>query len=387
MLYSIVILLALCAVAADRHHLRRLKREGVGPLRRRLFIAWAALTDSLPLIVAVAGLLLRDHSTAYIHWTMWIFWAWMVAIFSRIGFYAFNALHRPRLGVLAGLGIAGIMVWGATAGRTTLHINAIEVCSDRLPAGFDGLRIVQFSDLHVGTLVHPDRELNRLIDSINALHPDLILFTGDLVNIRSSELTPAVLQKLGALAAPVYSVTGNHDTGRYIKDTVAQPADESLAQVIERQTQAGWHVLQDTTVYLHRKGDSISLSGISFDPALHRRRHASQLHVATLDKTYAGVPDSLFNITAVHLPQLWPQILETGHGDLTLAGHVHGMQMKIDLFGYSVSPASWLYKRWSGPYRQDGRTLYINDGIGCVGYPMRLGAWPEITLITLRKCS
>lgn len=387
MLYSIVILLALCAVAADRHHLRRLKRESVGPLRRRLFIAWAALTDSLPLIVAVAGLLLRDHSTAYIHWTMWIFWAWMVAIFSRIGFYAFNALHRPRLGVLAGLGIAGIMVWGATAGRTTLHINAIEVCSDRLPASFDGLRIVQFSDLHVGTLVHPDRELNRLIDSINALHPDLILFTGDLVNIRSSELTPAVLQKLGALAAPVYSVTGNHDTGRYIKDTVAQPADESLAQVIERQTQAGWHVLQDTTVYLHREGDSISLSGISFDPALYKLRHASDLHSPTLAKAYTDVPEAIYNLTAVHLPQLWPQIRNIGRGDLTLAGHVHSMQMKIRIFGHSFSPAACLYEQWSGRYDADGKTLYINDGIGYVGYPMRLGAWPEITLITLRRCS
>ncbi|MDE7305302.1 MAG: metallophosphoesterase [Alistipes sp.] len=387
MLFSFAILLGLCAVAADCHHFRRLKREGAAPLRRRFFVAWAALTDALPLIVAVAGLLLRDHSTAYINWSMWMFWAWMITVFPRIGFYVLNAFHRPLLGVLLGLGIAAIMVWGATSGRTTLRINTLEVCSPRLPAGFDGLRIAQISDLHVGTLVRPDRELRRLVDSINALQPDLIVFTGDLVNIRSSELTPAVMQKLGELAAPVYSVTGNHDTGRYIKDTVAQPADESLAEVIERQTRIGWHVLQDTTIYLHRGNDSIALSGISFDPALHIQRHSSRLQATTLDKTYAGVPDTLFNITAVHLPQLWPQIIESGRGDLTLAGHVHSMQLKIRIFGRNISPASWLYKRWSGPYRQDGRTLYINDGIGYVGYPMRLGAWPEITLITLRKCS
>lgn len=387
MLFSISILIGLCTIAADMHHYRRMRREGAGTLRRRLFIVWASLTNSLPLVVAVTSLLLCDHSTTYIRWSMWIFWVWIIALFPRIGFYALNALHRPRLGILAGFGIAVLMIWGATAGRTTLRINKIEVCSERLPASFDGLRIVQLTDIHVGTLVHPDRELQRLVDSVNALKPDLIVFTGDLVNIRSSELEPDVMQILARFAAPVYSVTGNHDIGSYIKDTIRLPKAESLAQVIERQTQMGWQVLQDTTVYLHRGNDSISLSGISFDPALYKLRHASDLHSPTLAKAYTDVPEAIYNLTAVHLPQLWPQIRNIGRGDLTLAGHVHSMQMKIRIFGHSFSPAACLYEQWSGRYDADGRTLYINDGIGYVGYPMRLGAWPEITLITLRRCS
>ena len=105
-----------------------------------------------------------------------------------------------------------------------------------------------------------------------------------------------------------------------------------------------------------------------------------------LGRAYAGVPDSLFNITLVHLPQLWGQILETGHGDLTLSGHVHSMQFKIRPWGRGWSPASWIYEHWSGRYDADGRTLYVNDGTGYVAYPMRLGAWPEVTLFTLKRC-
>ena len=103
-------------------------------------------------------------------------------------------------------------------------------------------------------------------------------------------------------------------------------------------------------------------------------------------KKYSAVPDSLFNITLVHLPQLWGQILETGHGDLTLSGHVHSMQFKIRPWGRGWSPASWIYEHWSGRYDADGRTLYVNDGTGYVAYPMRLGAWPEVTLFTLKRC-
>lgn len=386
MLFWIVIVLTFCSVAADLHHFRRLRRENASPQRRRIFVVWAAATDALPLIVASGGWLLHDNTTTYMLWSMWLFWIWIVAVASRACFFIFNMLRLPWIGLAASLCIAVAMLWGATAGRTTLHVDRIEVCSPRLPAAFDGLHVVQISDLHVGTLVRPVQELHRLVDRIDELHPDLIIFTGDLVNIRSGELTPDILRELQRIAAPVYSVTGNHDAGNYIKDTARQSAAASLAQVIERQAEIGWRVLQDTTVYLRRGNDSISLSGISFDPALHWQRHAADLHSESVGRTYAGVPDSLFNITAVHLPQLWQQIVDSGRGDLTLAGHVHGMQLKIRLFGHSFSPASWLYEHWSGPYAQQGRILYINDGIGCVGYPMRLGAWPEITSITLRTC-
>ena len=148
----------------------------------------------------------------------------------------------------------------------------------------------------------------------------------------------------------------------------------------------GWRVLEDTTLYLRRGADSISLTGISFDPALRSRRHDRHLPADNLPTIYAGVPDSLYNITLVHVPQLWKPVMEAGYGDLTLSGHVHAMQFKIRPWGRGWSPAAWLYEHWSGRYDDGRHTLYINDGTGCVAYPMRLGAWPEVTLFTLKRC-
>ena len=137
---------------------------------------------------------------------------------------------------------------------------------------------------------------------------------------------------------------------------------------------------------MRRGADSISLTGLSFDPALRERRHDRDLPGTAIPKAYAGVPDSLYNITLVHIPQLWEQIVEAGYGDLTLSGHVHSMQLKIRPWGRGWSPAKWIYKHWSGRYDTGRHTLYVNDGTGYVAYPMRLGAWPEVTLFTLKRC-
>lgn len=386
MLFAIISLLALGAIVADALRWRRLRRTVPG--RHALFAACVALTDLLLPAVVVSGALVRDNTTAFMAFAMWMFWAWMLTVLPRMAYYLFELLHLPRAGIVAALAVAVVLVWGATAGRTTLHVSRVEVCSPKLPAAFDGFRVVQLSDIHVGTLVRPERELARLVDSVNRLRPDLVVFTGDLANVRYTELDARVQRLLGGLHAPcgVYAVTGNHDVGAYIKDTVSLPPAENLQRLIAIERSMGWHVLQDTTVYLRRGGDSIALSGISFDPAIGKRRHDADLPPARLDAVYRDVPDSLFNLTAVHLPQLWGQIVEAGYGDLTLAGHVHAMQLKIRLFGHYYSPAQWLYSQWSGRYDEGPRTLYINDGTGYVAYPMRLGAWPEITLITLRRC-
>ncbi len=369
MLLWIISLLTLAAAAADVIHYRRMRRRAPG-VRHRVFIVAAAATDALPAVIAVAGAVTRDNTTAFMTFAMWAFWAWMVTVLPRMACYFFRWTGLPRVGIAAGAGVAALFIWGATAGRTTIRVNRTEVCSERLPAGLDGFRIAQITDTHLGTVVRPEAELRRL------------------VNIRSSELDARARQLLGGLRAPygVVSVTGNHDAGLYIKDTVAQSPAASLAEVIARQRAMGWNVLEDTTVYLRRGGDSISLTGLSFDPALRHMRHDPDLPPADLSGAYRGVPDSLYNITAVHIPQLWGQIADAGYGDLTLAGHVHSMQMKLRLLGRAFSPAQLLYTRWSGRYDEGGRTLYINDGTGYVVFPMRLGAYPEITLITLRRC-
>ena len=355
---------------------------------RRLLVVGLA-GSYLPLLAMILLLgFSRDNTTGLMAACMWLFWIWLFLFLPRLFFYLFRGMGWPRFGTVAAIAVAGLLVWGVTVGRTSVRVSRVAVFSEKLPASFDGFRIVQLSDMHVGTVVSPQRELRRIVDSVQSLHPDLIVFTGDLVNVRSSELNDRIAAILRGLQAPfgVISVVGNHDAGVYIKDTVRQSPAESQREVIAWQQRLGWQVLQDTTVYFSRDGERISVSGISFDPALRKKRHDAELPPAPLDVVYRDVPDSLFNLTAAHLPQLWPQIVESGYGDLTLSGHVHSMQMKIRLFGRAFSPARWLYERWSGLYSDGSHTLYINDGTGYVAYPMRLGAWPEITSITLRSC-
>lgn len=384
MLFLLTLILSLTAIAADWIHFRRRRRRNM-PVRPAL-VAWVVVTDALPIVSAIVSALSRDNGTGVMFLYMWLFWGWIVTVLPRLAFYAFNFLNLRRTGYVVAGAFTLFILWGTTWGRTRIHVNRVEICSDRIPASFDGYRIVQFTDAHVGTLVRPERELTRLADSINALRPDAVFFTGDLVNIRASELDERITALLRRIEGPLWSVTGNHDVGTYIKDSLRFPAAAEAREVVERQRAMGWSVLMDTTVYLRRGGDSISLTGLSFDPALRERRHDRDLPATALAKAFAGVPDSLYNITLVHIPQLWEQITAFGYGDLTLAGHVHSMQFKIRLWGRGWSPAEWLYEHWSGRYDADRHTLYVNDGTGYVAYPMRLGAWPEVTLFTLRRC-
>ena len=384
MLFTLTLILTVAAFVADWFHFRRQRRRGTPA--RRLFIGWAFATDALPLVSALIGVVSRDNDTPLMILYMWLFWGWIITVIPRLFYYVFHFLKLPRTGlVLAGL-LTLFLLWGTSLGRTRIRVNRVEICSDRIPEAFDGFRFAQFSDAHVGTLVRPERELTRLADTINALHPDAVFFTGDLVNIRSSELNERTMALLQRIEGPVWSVTGNHDVGTYIRDSIRFPARDEAQRVVERQRAMGWCVLEDTTVYLHRGADSISLTGISFDPALRERRHDRHLPADNLPEIYAGIPSSLYNITLVHVPQLWELVTAAGYGDVTLSGHVHAMQFKIRPWGRGWSPAVWIYDHWSGRYDEGRHTLYVNDGTGYVAYPMRLGAWPEVTLFTLKRC-
>ena len=383
MLFFLTSILSLTAIAADFIHFRRRRRRKL-PVRRAL-VAWVAATDALPILSSLIGALSRDNGPELMYLYMWLFWAWIVTVPPRLAFYAFNFVNLRRTGYVAACAFVLFALWGTTRGRTSIRVNRVEICSDRIPEAFDGFRFVQITDMHVGTLVRPERELTRLADSVNAQRPEAVFFTGDLVNIRAGELDERTTALLRRIAGPVWSVTGNHDVGTYIKDSLRFPAAGEAREVVARQRAMGWRVLDNETVYLRRGDDSISLSGISYDRSLARQRHDRTLPGYDFGTTYRDVPQELYNITAAHIPQLWEQILDAGYGDLTLSGHVHSMQCKIRLFGRAFSPAQLMYRHWSGPYEKQGRTLYVNDGIGYVGFPMRIGANPEITLFELRR--
>ena len=190
-------ILTLAAAAADIIHYRRLRRRGTSARNLRLFVALAAATDALPPVIALTDALSRDNTTGFMLFAMWAFWVWMITVLPRIACYFFRLVGLPRAGIAAGICVAALLIWGTTRGRTQIRVSRTEVCSERIPAGFDGFRIVQFSDVHLGTLVCPEAELSRIADSINSLHPDLVVFCGDLVNIRGSELDARAMRLLG----------------------------------------------------------------------------------------------------------------------------------------------------------------------------------------------
>ncbi len=347
-------------------------------------------TDLMPPLMALIGLLIKDNLTPWVMASMWINFAYMVTAIARQPFNIAVILSKKRwirfAGVVASLSAAGIFFYGMAITRTDYTIEHIELISKRLPREFDGYKVTHITDLHIGSMVNPQKELARIAELCNGLQSDAVMFTGDLINVRQEEITPDLEDILRSFKARdgIYSVMGNHDIGLAIKDSITHRPEVNAQQLIAKQQQCGWQVLDDKTAYIRRGADSIAVTGISFKKELHEERHSAKIPDTDIMKAYKNVPTELFNITLAHIPQHWNEILDANKADLTLSGHVHAMQMRLPIGKRGISPSRILYKRWSGLYEEQGRWLNINDGVGCIMYPMRIGTPPTITQITLR---
>lgn len=268
------------------------------------------------------------------------------------------------------------ILYGTVAGITRFEVKEAEYHSTDLPAGFDGYRIVQISDIHIGSWQGNPEAIKQLVDKVNAQKPDLIVFTGDLVNQQSHELD-GFQNILSQLHAPdgVYSILGNHDYGSYYHWKSQKAEIANLDNLIQQQKAMGWKLLNNEHDILHHKGDSIALIGVENDG----EPPFSQF--ADLSKAKQGT-DGMFQILLSHNPTHWRrEVLPDSEIPLMLAGHTHAMQGI--LFGHSL--AELIYPEWSGMYYEGTQALYVNIGIGYVGLPFRFGAWPEITVLTLHK--
>lgn len=269
-----------------------------------------------------------------------------------------------------------ILVYGSTAGFNKLRVRQVEFRSEDLPAAFDGYRIVQFSDAHVGSYTGSGRDiLAKAIDSINAQRPDAVVFTGDLQNMQPSEIVPVrrMLARLRA-ADGVFSVLGNHDYAEYIKAAPAiRRRNETAIKRIERGM--GWQLLLNSHRVVRRGADSIVIAGMENDgrPPFPQK--------GDVRRTLRGVTGSAFTVMLQHDPTSWRRhILPQSNVQLTLSGHTHAGQFK--LFGWS--PVSLVYDEWEGMYTAGGRALYVSTGLG--GFvPFRFGVPGEIVVITLRR--
>lgn len=404
MVYLLLIFCTLAALACDIYIYRRVTSRHKLPRGLKiLYIAVAFLVDTMAVVALLRMRTLETVTPGMMRAIMWAIGIFVLQFVPKLVYtvvslpdYLVGMLRRKPfhifswLGVALAVPVAVLILHGLTAGRSQFRVEEVELTFEELPPSFDGLRVVQFSDLHIGTLTGRDRFITELRDRINGLDPDIVIQSGDIVNSQAHELDEYALSVLGGIRARygVFSVLGNHDLGIYVRDAVKYPPAENIRMLEERHRDLDWTLLRNSSVCIGNGTDTITVSGADYpyDPMLNSS-HLSQLPGMDLDATYYGIADSTFNITIAHAPQMWNEILERGVADLTLAGHVHAMQMKFRIFGRTLSPAQWMYDRWSGLYEEDGRYLYINDGLGYVLYPMRIGAKPELTLFVLRSAS
>jgi predicted MPP superfamily phosphohydrolase len=278
-----------------------------------------------------------------------------------------------------GAGVYASLLSGFT-NKYNYRVRRLRLTFDHLPAGFKGIKIVQLSDIHSGSLSNP-QAVNRGVARVLAEKPDLILFTGDLVNDMALEMKDYE-EIFAQLKAPmgVFSTLGNHDYGDYAWWETPELKKANLDQLKQIQLNMGWRLLMNEHVVLERGGSEIALIGIENWSAKARFPKYGKMKEA-----YPGAEKYPFKILMSHDPSHWDAEVRPDYPeiDLTLAGHTHGMQFGVELPGLKWSPVQYIYKEWAGLYEAGRQKLYVNRGFGFIGYPGRVGILPEITVIEL----
>lgn len=274
-----------------------------------------------------------------------------------------------------------VVLFGITRGRHFYRLRKETIWFPDLPSAFDGFTITQISDVHSGSFTDA-AGVQKGLDLVNAQQSDVILFTGDLVNNRADEMAPW-MDAFAGLEAPMgkFSILGNHDYGDYIQWESPEAKRANLARLKQVHREIGFRLLLDETVTLQKGADTISLIGVENwgKGGFHR--------YGDLEKATASVPDGAFKVFMSHDPSHWEGVVlqHPQHIHLTLSGHTHGMQFGIDFLGIKWSPIKYVYKQWAGLYQKAGRYLYVNRGFGFLGLKGRIGMWPEVAVITLRR--
>lgn len=294
-----------------------------------------------------------------------------IGIFFKSGAYIFNALA-----LLLSCGWLAISLYGIIVGWKKVTIEKVTITSSKIPQSFNGYKIVQLSDFHIGTYSSSPSTVEEIVGKVNSLNPDIILFTGDLVNSSATEIAE-FKNVLGCLRARdgIYSVLGNHDYCLYRQYTPPDSPAKELAKVVSSESEIGWKILRNESIQIKRDDDSIAIVGV--DNAGSRMFPDR----SDLSKSIYGLPDGEFKILLSHDPSHWRrEVLPESDIDLMLAGHTHAMQLKVGNF----SPSKWIYQEWGGLYREKGRFLYVSTGVG-ENIAFRFGAWPQIVMITLNN--
>ena len=313
-----------------------------------------------------------------------------VGVFYKIGGgseASFMPSRRKFVSKVA-LGIAaipfGALLYGMIKGKYNYKVLQYTLEFDDLPSSFDGYTLTQISDIHSGSFDNPEK-VKYAVDLVNKQQSDLILFTGDLVNNVAQEMD-AWKDTFATLKATdgVYSVLGNHDYGDYVSWESAEKKQENLKALIALQKDMGWDVLLNESRTIQKNQQAIKLVGVE------NWGEGGFKKAGDLERACADVSAQDFTILMSHDPSHWQSRVKEHPKNiqLTLSGHTHGMQFGIEIPGwFKWSPVKYRYQNWAGIYKEFGRYINVNRGFGYLGYPGRVGIWPEVTVITLKKKS
>ncbi len=303
--------------------------------------------------------------------------------FSNSSTTQFLAERRVFVSKMA-LGLAAIpfasVLYGMYKGKYNYKVIKHTLFFDDLPTAFDGFKLTHISDIHSGSFDDASK-ISYGIDLINEQNSDVILFTGDIVNNRAEEMTPWIshFKSLKATYGK-YSVLGNHDYGEYVKVNSSEEKEQNFQAIKDIHPKIGFNLLLNDSIYLEKEDAKIAIVGVENWGS--RFKKAGDLGIAS-----TKIKKDDFKILLSHDPSHWNSEVKTHQNNyqLTLSGHTHGMQFGIEIPGFKWSPVQYIYKQWAGMYEEFGRFINVNRGFGFLAFPGRVGIWPEITVITLKK--
>jgi len=275
----------------------------------------------------------------------------------------------------------GLSVYGVITGAHDYRLKRVTLKLPNLPKSFDGIRIGQLSDIHSGSFWNKTA-VKGGVELLMSEKPDLIFFTGDLVNNESKEVKDyiPIFEKVKAPLG-VFSITGNHDYGDYHPWQSKETKRKNFSDLIEAHKLLGYDLLMNEHRIIEQGGDKLAIIGIENWGAGRFSKYGK------LDQAYSGTDEAVTKILLSHDPTSWDAIVRPNHKDidLTLSGHTHGFQFGVEIANFKWSPVQYVYKQWAGLYQEDNQYLYVNRGFGYLGYPGRIGMPPELTIIELRR--
>lgn len=294
--------------------------------------------------------------------------------------------QRRKLISQIAIGLAAIpfasLLYGMFRGKYNFKVLSYKLEYDDLPEAFEGFKIAQISDIHSGSFDNP-KKVQYGVDLVNAQDADVVFFTGDLVNNRAEEILPWIqtFKKINAKHG-VYSILGNHDYGDYSPWESPEAKKKNMEDLKKAQKKMGWDLLLNESRFIEKQGQRIAILGVE------NWGSGGFKKAGDLNKALSNVAAEDFKILMSHDPSHWEAevIPHPFNIHLTLSGHTHGMQFGIEIPGWiKWSPIKWRYKQWAGIYEKLNQRLNVNRGFGYLAYPGRVGIWPEVTVITLKR--